>query len=157
MQKLIPGSYPHTAWLDITNNGVLAEVVVLKEDSNGDVYFIPLKSLDTIDLQRIGRILANRNAKMFPLHELMAQTTLGNGINALLYFQQLVKMRTASGQVAPAGANLRGAYQQSVQMAPPPAPSSFITDQVTNLDPTTAMVQESQQAPPRRGRSSASA
>ena len=154
MQKPIPGNYPHSAWLDITNNGILTEVVLLKEDTNGDVYFIPLKSLDNIDLQRIGRILANRNAKMFPLHELMAQTTLGNGINALLYFQQLVKMRTASGQVVPAGANLRGAQQPTVQMAPPTT-SSFATEQVTNIDPTTAMIQESQQTPPRRGRPSA--
>lgn len=156
MQKPIPGNYPHSAWLDLTNNGVLSEVVILKEDNNGDVYFIPLKSLDTIDLQRIGKILANRNARMFPLHELMAQTTLGNGINALLYFQQLVKMRTASGQVVPAGANLRGAQQPNIsQVQPvPPTQSTFATEQVTNLDPTTAMVQESQVAPPRRGRQS---
>lgn len=154
MTKLVPGSYPHTAWLDITNNGVLTEVVVMKEDQNGDVYFIPLKSLDNIDLQRIGRILANRNAKMFPLYELMAQTTLGNGMNALAYFQQLVKMRTASGQVVPASANLRGAYQPMVQGGPPPAPSQYVTDQVTAVDPT-AMLQEGQQTPPRRGRPAA--
>lgn len=150
MQKPIPGSYPHSFWLDITNNGVLTEVVILKEDKNGDIYFIPLKSLDNIDLQRIGKILASRNAKMFPLYELMAQTTLGNGMNALLYFQQLVKMRTASGQVVPASANLRGAYQPMVQQIPA-TESTYATQQVTNVDPT-AMLAEAQQTPPRRGR-----
>ena len=155
-EQIIKSRYPHTEWLDLDGSGNLIEAIIMNREPNGTVYFIALKSLDQIDLQRIGRIVGSRNASMFPMHELMAQTTLGNGINALLYFQQLVKMRTPGGQVMAATNQIRSIGNQMANRVQPTA-SMFESQQVTSIDPATAMLQEAQQAQqaPRRGRPAA--
>lgn len=93
-------AYPHVEWIDLENNGQLIEVAVVKRDQIGNIYFIALHSLDIIDKRRIAGILSNRNAASVELYELLSQITLGNGVNALEYFHQLVKVRTPSGHVA---------------------------------------------------------
>lgn len=92
-------AYPHVEWIDLHNNGQLTEVAVVKRDQIGNTYFIALHSLDTIDKRRIAGILSNRNAASVELYELLSQITLGNGVNALEYFHQLVKVRTVNGHV----------------------------------------------------------
>jgi hypothetical protein len=67
-----------------------------------------------IDKQRMRNIVMNRNASMYELWDLMSQITLGNGINALLYFNQLVKVRTASGVTVPFGTGRVGVPVQQV-------------------------------------------
>lgn len=91
------GNLPHIRWIDLKNNGVLTECAVLKEDGFGNVYFIEIPNLDSIDKQRMARILTNRNAPNFELWDLMSQITLNNGLNALDYFHQLVKVITPKG------------------------------------------------------------
>ena len=88
------GNLPHIKWIDLLGNGVLTECAVLKEDDLGNIYYIEVPSLDQIDKQRIARILTNRNAPNFELWDLMSQITLNNGVNALNYFHQLVKIIT---------------------------------------------------------------
>jgi hypothetical protein len=41
----------------------------------------------------------DRNSRSFELYDLMAQKTLGNGMNALAYFHQLVRQLTPNGKV----------------------------------------------------------
>lgn len=101
--------YPHIEWLDLQNNGVLTESAIMKRDSNGNIYFFPVTSLDSVDKQRLRNILTGRNAKNFPLWDLMQQVTLGNGVNALEYFHQLVKVLTPNGQIIDATAGRVGA------------------------------------------------
>lgn len=107
-EKTIPGKYPHTEWLDLGQNGVLIECAIMKRFPNGDTFFISLESLDRIDKTRLLRILQNRNVTMYELWDLMDQVTLGNGVNALVYFNQLAKVRTASGQIMPFSTTRRG-------------------------------------------------
>lgn len=96
--------FQHVRWIDIQKNGVAKEVLVLNEDkSNGDLYFIPVEHLDDIDKQRVVGILRSRDAQHYPLWEVMAGTTLRNGMNALIFFHQLVKVRTAQGQILAPG------------------------------------------------------
>ena len=90
------GQVPHTKWLDLKDNGVMIECAILKEDSFGNIYYIEIPNLDHIDKTRLSRMLHSRNAKNFELWDLMSQVTLNNGINALEYFHQLVKMITPS-------------------------------------------------------------
>lgn len=92
-------AYPHVEWIDLQNNGQLTEVAVIKRDQIGNIYFIALHSLDNIDKRRIAGILSNRNAASVELYELLSQITLGNGVNALEYFHQLVKVRSPQGHV----------------------------------------------------------
>lgn len=93
------GNFPHVYWIDLKGDGVLYECAVLKEDSFGNTYYIELPMLDDIDKKRLGRIVTNRNAPNFELWDLMSQVTLNNGINALEYFHQLVKVITREGVV----------------------------------------------------------
>lgn len=94
-----PGQYPHIEWLNIRDDGTLSECAIMKKDREGNHFFFELNSLDDIDKRRLVRIVTNRNARNFPLWDLMSQTTLNNGINALEYFHQYVKMLTPSGTV----------------------------------------------------------
>lgn len=92
-------AYPHVEWIDLYNNGQLHEVAVVKRDHIGNIYFISLRDLDIVDKRRIAGILSNRNAASVELYELLSQITLGNGVNALEYFHQLVKVRGVNGHV----------------------------------------------------------
>lgn len=93
-------THPHVAWADIHNNGVLSEISVMALDpKNGDLYYIPIASLDTIDRERFLKVISKRDAGKYPLWDLLSGTTLKNGVNALEYFNQLVKCRTVSGQI----------------------------------------------------------
>jgi hypothetical protein len=80
----------------------------MKRDPANNVYFFPLASLDNVDRQRVANILSNRNAATFDLWDLMSQITLNNGINALTYFHQLVKVLTPSGKIMTPSVGHRG-------------------------------------------------
>ena len=97
--KQFDGNLPHIKWLDLKNNNILVECAILKEDSLGNIYYIEVPNLDRIDKERIARILTNRNANNFELWDLMSQITLNNGVNALHYFHQVVKIITPTGIV----------------------------------------------------------
>lgn len=96
--NVIKGRYPHTGWVDLEGKGVLSEVAVVKNSGEG-LYYIKLQQLDAIDMQRLFRILTNRNSHLYQLWDLMSNVTLGNGANALEYFHQYVKVITPSGQI----------------------------------------------------------
>ena len=98
MAEIVEGKLPHIEWLEL-DDGVLHEVAVMKREANGSVMFIRLDTLDAIDKTRLVKILRNRNVDNFELWDLMSQVTLGNGINALKYFHQLVKIFTPQGTV----------------------------------------------------------
>lgn len=91
--------YPHVEWIELHGDSVLHECAILKRDPNGTITFIETNRLDDIDRRRLASILADRNAKNFELWDLMSQKTLGNGINALAYFHQLVKQLTPTGKI----------------------------------------------------------
>lgn len=93
-------SLPHVEWIDLEDNGVAVECIVVKRDQrNGDLYFIKTEELDQIDRERITNILRKRDAARYELWDLLDGTTLGNGENALEFFHQLVKVRTARGVI----------------------------------------------------------
>lgn len=109
--------YPHVEWLDLNNDGNLHEVAVVKRDRLGNVYFLQLRELDVIDRRRLAGILTNRNAPNMELFELFSQITLGNGMNALEYFHQLVRIKTAAGPIVQSGR----AGQRMIQVNAPQA------------------------------------
>lgn len=91
--------YPHIEWLELHSDGIMHECAVMKRDGAGNVMFIRTNDLDEIDKRRLAGILMDRNASNFELWDLMANKTLGNGMNALAYFNQLVKLITPNGKV----------------------------------------------------------
>lgn len=107
--KVVDGKYPHVKWVELHGDGVLHEVAVVREEeSNGDIAYIPLSGLDAIDKGRLVKIITQKNAGSLPLWELMQYHTLGNGVNALNYFHQMVKVITASGKIMDPNTARRG-------------------------------------------------
>lgn len=89
---------PHIYRIDLYNDGLAHECALLSEDRFGNLYIIKLADLDNIDKARIGKIVQHRYINQLPLWDVMHQTTLKNGLNALEYFQQLVKAITPAGK-----------------------------------------------------------
>jgi hypothetical protein len=110
--------YQHVQYLDLFGNGVLKEVVVIKEEVNGDKYFIQTDLLDLVDLQRLREILDKRDSEKYPLWDLMGATMLRNGMNALEYFHQLVRVKTLNGPIVQPGRAGSGIVQVRVPQAP---------------------------------------
>ncbi len=92
-------THPHIEWIEIYGDGILHECAVLHIDQLGNRLFFQVNHLDTIDRNRLAHIMSDRNARTLPLYEIMRQKTLGNGINALQYFHQYVKILTPNGKV----------------------------------------------------------
>lgn len=111
-------SYPHIEWLELYGDGNLHEVAVVKRDAYHNVYFIKLVTLDTIDKRRMVNILRHRNAQNMELYELMSQITLGNGMNALEYFHQLVLVLNPSGQIMKPSQGVVGGARGVIQRQP---------------------------------------
>jgi len=93
------GAYPHVEWIDLKQDGVLKECAVVKRDAFGNIYFFQISKLDNVDKQRLFRIITSRGSEQFELWDLLSQRTLGNGMNALDYFHQLVRVITPSGKI----------------------------------------------------------
>lgn len=91
--------YPHVAWIDLYGDGILHECAIMRREPTGNILFFKTNCLDSIDKRRLAGILMDRNARNFALWDLMAQKTLGNGVNALAYFHQLVKQLTPAGKI----------------------------------------------------------
>jgi len=89
--------HPHIEWLELNKDGILHECAILRRDVNGNLLFFKTNDLDEIDKRRLASILTDRNARSFELWDLMTQKTLGNGMNALAYFHQLVRQLTPNG------------------------------------------------------------
>lgn len=91
--------FAHIEWLELNADGILHECAIMKRDGYGNVLFFKTNELDEIDKRRLAGILVDRNARNFELWDLMMQKTLGNGVNALAYFNQLVRQLTPQGRV----------------------------------------------------------
>ena len=114
--------HPHIEWIELHADGILHECAVLKRDGLGNVFYFKTNSLDTIDKQRLAAILSDRNANNFELWDLMSHRTLGNGVNALAYFHQLVKVLTPNGKtVDPQSGQVGVAPVGTQAIAPTPA------------------------------------
>ena len=89
--------FRHVYLVDIHDDGQLREVAIVKEEDNGTLYYIDIVSLDQVDKGRLKALVTNIHADKYALWDLMSQQSLSNGQNALDYFHQLVKVKTAPG------------------------------------------------------------
>lgn len=118
-QRRVSGEYPHIEWLELHGDGILHECAVMKRTPDGSVLFFRTNELDEIDKRRLADILTNRNARHFELWDLMSNKTLGNGVNALAYFNQLVRMLTPNGKLIDPRAGQAGSSSGTVNVNPP--------------------------------------
>lgn len=122
-------THPHIEWIELYNDGIMHECAILKTDGQNNKLFFPVNNLDAIDKNRLAQILSDRNARTLELWDLMSQKTLNNGINALQYFHQLVKIYTPNGKVIDpktgiAGTPTTGTVDIGIQTPPAPPTAS---------------------------------
>jgi hypothetical protein len=121
---------PHVAQIDLFGNGVVYEVIVMRHNKhNGDIYFIRTDYLDDIDRNRVVKILSKRDASRYEAWDLFSQVTLLNGMNALEYFHQFVKVRTRSGEIMAPSLHRAGAAQGAPKLNPGQAPTQLAPQQ----------------------------
>jgi hypothetical protein len=110
MINIVDGTLPHIYWIDIKGDSVMVEVAVMNKQSIGDgpVSYIQLDMLDQVDKSRLAKLVKSRDADKYELWDLMANSTLGNGMNALDYFHQLVKVITPEGVIMRPSLSRRG-------------------------------------------------
>jgi hypothetical protein len=108
-KREVSPQHAHIEWLELNKDNMLHECAIMRRDERGNVFFFQVNQLDQIDQRRLAQLLADRNARQFELWDLMAQKTLGNGMNALAYFHQLVKVLTPSGRVMDPRSGVMGA------------------------------------------------
>lgn len=136
------GKYPHIFWVDLRGNNIFEECAIMKRHPNGDMTYIPLSGLDSIDQSRLLKVVRDRSAHIMELWELMKHHRLGNGVNALIYFDQLAKTITTDGRVIRGkGQQYGGGENRAIRSgAPAKQPSAQLNEAV------------SEEAPKKRGR-----
>lgn len=98
-QRHASTEYAHVEWLELYGDGLMHECAIMSRDRMGNVLFFKINDLDEIDKRRLAGILMDRNARNMALWDVMSNKTLGNGVNALGYFTQLVKQLTPNGKI----------------------------------------------------------
>ena len=96
--EIFETNIPHVVHMDIDDDGITHECAVVKKDRHGNIIYLKISDLDMIDRERIGKVLQGRFAAQLPLWDLLSQTTLKNGVNALEYFHQIVKGINSQGE-----------------------------------------------------------
>lgn len=133
-KRQVSPEYPHIEWLELNKDGMLHECAVMRRDAQGNVFFFQVNHLDEIDRRRLAQLLADRNARNFELWDLMAQKTLGNGMNALAYFHQLVKVLSPNGKVMDPRSGVMGAPVTGVVSSKSPASSAQVAHEAAQAE-----------------------
>lgn len=112
---------PHIHFIELEpHSGEEHMCVLVKHDKvSGDRYIIQVKDLDNIDERRIVDILRKRDSKRLPLWEVLSNETLRNGMNALEYFHQYVKVLTQNGRIVNPDSTRRGKTVTTRRVARP--------------------------------------
>lgn len=88
----------HIEYIDVNDDGVLEEVAVVKRSEDGTIHYIDVAPLHKIEKARLKRIVTSQHADKYPLWELLAQSKLENGMNALDFFHSnLIKVKRGTG------------------------------------------------------------
>lgn len=100
--RLKPTGMNHVYLFDINGDDRWREVAVVKvvKDQKGtvvEVRYIDIALLDNIDKGRLKSLVTSVHANKYELWELMDMTITTNGLNALTYFHQLVKIVQGPG------------------------------------------------------------
>lgn len=99
--KLQATSLPHVFLCDIDDSGLLKEILVVKKFKDGSIYYVEIDPLHAIDKGRIKKIVTSPHADKYECWELLSQSRLSNGMNALDFFHSNnVKIKRPKGAKA---------------------------------------------------------
>jgi len=128
---LTPTSLPHVFLCDIDDSGLLKEILVVKKFKDGSIYYVDIDPLHAIDKGRIKKIVSSQHADKYECWELLSQSKLSNGMNALDFFHSNnVRVKRPKGARASAGSleNVQ-AYSSDKQIG-----SEFVNPAEAQLD-----------------------
>jgi hypothetical protein len=101
---LTPTSLPHVFLCDIDDSGLMKEILVVKKFKDGSLYYVEIDPLHAIDKGRIKKIVTSQHADKYECWELLSQSKLSNGMNALDFFHSNnVKVKRPKGARASSG------------------------------------------------------
>jgi len=102
--QLSPTKLPHIFLCDIDDTGLLKEIALVKKSTDGTIFYIDIDPLHPIDKARIKKIISAPHASNYELWDLMSQSRLSNGMNALDFFHSnCVKIKRPKGARAATG------------------------------------------------------
>lgn len=102
--NLTPTKLPHVFLCDIDDTGLLKEIAVVKKTADGSIFYIDIDPLHQIDKARLKKIVSSPHADKYELWDLMSQSRLSNGMNALDFFHSnCVKVKRPKGAIATTG------------------------------------------------------
>lgn len=94
----------HVYLVDWNDDGILREIAVVMETDDGSIFGIEVEKLHPIDKSRLKKVVTSVHADKYPLWELLAQSRLNNGMNALDFFHaNYVKIKRPQGAVIGGG------------------------------------------------------
>lgn len=128
-------SLPHIFLCDVEDSGLLKEIAVVKKFEDGSIYYIEIDALHQIDKSRIKKIVTSQHADKYELWELMSQSKLSNGMNALDFFHSNnVKAKRTKGSRATTSGGLEtvAAYGSDSMIG-----SDFVNPAEAQLDKST--------------------
>lgn len=105
--ELTPTSLPHIFLCDVDDSGLMKEIALVKKFKDGSIYYIEVEGLHKIDKSRLKKIVTSQHSDKYELWELMSQSKLSNGMNALDFFHSNnVKVKRPRGARASQGQGL---------------------------------------------------
>jgi hypothetical protein len=94
----------HIYVIDWNDDGLLKEFAVVMETPDGSIWGIEIEKLHPIDKRRLKKVISSIHADKYELWELLSQSTLSNGMNALDFFHaNYVKVKRPRGAVVGGG------------------------------------------------------
>ena len=132
--ELTPTSLPHIFLCDVDDSGLLKEVMLVKKFKDGSIYYIEIDPLHSIDKGRIKKIVSSQHADKYEAWELLSQSKLSNGMNALDFFHSNnVKVKRPKGaRASTGGLDSVQAYSSDNMIG-----SEFVNPAEATLDQTT--------------------
>jgi hypothetical protein len=132
--ELRPTSLPHIFLCDVDDSGLLKEIMLVKKFKDGSLYYIEIDTLHQIDKGRIKKIVSSTHADKYEAWELLSQSRLSNGMNALDFFHSNnVKVKRPKGARASTGSLESVAAYGTDKMIG----DDFVNPAEVNLDRTT--------------------
>jgi hypothetical protein len=132
--ELTPTSLHHIFLCDVDDSGLLKEIMLVKKFKDGSIYYIEIDPLHNIDKGRIKKIVTSQHTDKYEGWELLSQTRLSNGMNALDFFHSNnVKVKRPRGAKSSSGGlETVQAYGTDKMVG-----ADFVNPAEAHLDPTT--------------------
>lgn len=128
----------HIEYIDVDGDGILEEVAVVKRSEDGTVHYIDIAPLHAIEKARLKRIVTSQHADKYPLWELLAQSKLENGMNALDFFHtNLIKVKRGTGTTS---TQFGGGLAQAAKLVNTGMPGVEFSDPASAIPTSVEMV-----------------